>query len=77
MPQQDTIIYWDGYEKMPSLIYNLPAEERSFVLQRIAERREELSYSDPTFTYIFILIIIIVFGTIAWYSRSKKTPAKQ
>jgi len=70
MPQ-DTTIYWDGYGQLPSEIDSLPLEQQQQVLAIIHKKRDELSYSDPSGTYIFLIVFILLFSIAAIYSNYK------
>ncbi len=68
MPQ-DTTIYWDGYDAVPALIDSLPTDKKIEVLQAIEKRKEELSYSNPVWVYISLLLFILFFGGVAVYGN--------
>lgn len=70
MPR-DTTIYWDGYGALPPEIDSLPLEQQQQVLTVIRKKRDEMSYSDPTATYLFLLSFIIIFSLAAIYSNFK------
>jgi MtfA peptidase len=70
MPQ-DTTIYWDGYGPLPAEIDSLPPEQQQQVLAIINKKRDELSYSDPSGTYLFLLVFIVLFSIAAIYSNYK------
>ncbi len=68
----DTInIFWDGYAPMPSVIRNLPKNERIEVLTKVKERREELQHQSPTPWIIGMALILIFFLIVAIYPRIK------
>jgi hypothetical protein len=76
MPQ-DTTIYWDGYDALPALIDSLPIDKKIEVLQVIEKRKEELSYTNPIWVYISLLLFILFFGGVAVYGKlrdKKKYP---
>ncbi len=70
MPQ-DTTIYWDGYNAVPAVIDSLPLEKKIEVLRVIEKRKQELSYSDPTWIYISIIVFIIIFSLVAVSGKRK------
>lgn len=68
----DTInIYWDGFAPMPSVVRNLPKNERTEVLMKVKERREELRHESPTPWIIGMAIILIFFVIVAVYPKLK------
>ncbi|MEO6721975.1 MAG: zinc-dependent peptidase [Ferruginibacter sp.] len=70
MPQ-DTTIYWDGHGQIPVVIDTLPLQQRQEVLEAIHRLKEEVSYSDPSGTYMFLLVFIVLFSAAAIYSNKK------
>jgi len=50
---------------VPALIDSLPLEKKIEVLKTIEKRKEELSYSDPTWIYVSIIVFIIIFSLVA------------
>ncbi len=69
MPQNDTTIYWDGYGPTPPIIDTLPDEARSVILKSIAEKKDQLSYSDPSGTYFIFIFMVVAISIIAFKSR--------
>ncbi len=69
----DTVtIYWNGYAPVPEEIINLPAEQRTFVLTKVKERREELLQESPVPYIIGMGLLMIFFLIVALYPRSKQ-----
>ena len=75
MPQ-DTTIFWDGYGQIPAIIDTLPLSQRQEVLEAIFRHREEASHTDPSGTYIFLVVFIILFSIAAIYSNNKTKRSK-
>lgn len=69
MPQ-DTTIYWDGEGQLPPDLARLPMEQQQQVLALVRRQKED-SYSDPTGTYLVLIIFIIAFSLAAIYSNRK------
>ena len=72
MPQ-DTTIYWDGYGRLPAIIDSLPRSQKQQVLENIYQVRDDQkdAYSDPSGTYLFLVVFILLFSMAAIYSNKK------
>lgn len=69
----DTVtIYWNGYTPVPEEIINLPAEQRTYVLTKVKERREEFLQESPVPYIIGMGLLMIFFLIVALYPKSKQ-----
>ena len=68
----DTVnIYWDGFAPMPAIVRNLPKNERTEVLTKVKQRREELQHESPTPWIIGMAVILVFFVIVAIYPKLK------